>query len=99
MLTWKGINMPQKRSAYKELRKGKKRHARNLAVASEMKTLAKKFNLFLADKKFDEAKKALSGVSSKFDRAARKGIIHKKAASKKISRLSKKLSTASSKKK
>jgi small subunit ribosomal protein S20 len=87
--------MPQKRAAQKELRKGKKRHARNTAIVSEIKTLTKKFNLLLAEKKFDQAKEALKAASSGFNKAATKGVIHKNTASRKISRLSKKLHKAS----
>lgn len=91
--------MPQKRAAYKEIRKSKKRHLRNLRVVSESKTLVKKFNALLAGKKFDEAKEFLKTVSSKLDKAVRKGVIHKKTVSRKISRLSKSLNRASSPKK
>lgn len=91
--------MPQKRSAYKEIRKGKKRHLRNIAIVSRAKTLVKNFNLLLSEKKFDEAKKILVAVSSKLDKAAAKGVIRKNTVSRKISRLSKKLHQLSNPKK
>jgi len=81
--------MPQKRSASKEIRKAKKRHLRNIGISSELKTVIKKFNLLLSEKKFTQAKEFLRVVSSKLSRAATKGIIHKNTASRKISRLSK----------
>ena len=84
--------MPQKRAAYKEIRKSKKRRLRNIRVTSEAKTLVTKFNSLLSEKKFDEAKKTLTGVSSKLDKAVGKGIMRRNTASRKISRLSKKLS-------
>jgi len=83
--------MPQKRSAYKELRKSKKRHERNIALKSEIKTLIKKFDSFVSDKKFDQARQQLKAVSSKLHNAASKRIMHKNTASRKISRLTKKL--------
>ena len=83
--------MPRKRSAYKEMRKSKKRRLRNMSIVSDGKTALRRFNLLLAEKKFDEAKNLLKAVSSKLTKAAQKGILHKKTASRKISRLSKKL--------
>jgi len=83
--------MPQKRSAYKELRKAKKRHLRNIGISSEVRTLIKKFDLLLSEKKSGQASEFLRVVSSKLNKAVTKGIIHKNTASRKISRLSKKL--------
>ncbi|OGW75869.1 MAG: 30S ribosomal protein S20 [Omnitrophica bacterium RBG_13_46_9] len=86
--------MPQKRSAYKELRKSKKRHFRNTRITSEVKTLIKKYDFLLSEKKFDQAKELLKTVASKMGKASAKGIIHKNVTSRKISRLSKKMHQA-----
>ena len=86
--------MPIKKAAYKELRKAKKRHFANIATRSELRTLAKTFESLLSNKKTDEAKKALSELVSKIDRAASKGVIKNNSASRKISRLMKKLSSS-----
>ena len=86
--------MPQKRSAYKEIRKSKKRRFSNIRVTSELKTLIKEYTVLLAGKKFDQAKELLKAVASKLSRAVRKGVIHQNTASRKISRLSKKLPRA-----
>ena len=91
--------MPRKRAAHKELRKSKKKHVRNILIASEVKTLIKKYNLLLSEKKFDEAKEFLKTVSSKLHKAAAKGIMRKNTVSRKISRLSKKLYKAAGSKK
>ena len=91
--------MPQKRSAYKELRKSKKKHLRNNKIVSGVRTNVKKFESLLSDKKFDEAKVILRSVSSKLDKAAKKGIMKKNTASRKISRLSKKLAKSANPKK
>ena len=85
--------MPIEKTAYKELRKSKPRHLRNLTTVTELKTLAKNFERLVVAKKLDEAKAAIKILISKIDRAASKGIIHKNAASRKISRLMKKLSS------
>jgi small subunit ribosomal protein S20 len=86
--------MPQKRAAYKEIRKSAKKRRRNENIISEIKTLTKKFNAFLSEKKFDQAKESLRAVSSGFGKASVKGVIRKNTASRKISRLSKKLHKA-----
>lgn len=86
--------MPRERSAYKEIRKAKKRHVRNISAGTELKTLKKNFERLIAAKKLDDAKKALPLLISKIDRAVTKGILKKNTASRQISRLSKRLSSA-----
>lgn len=88
--------MPTERTAYKELRKAKKRHFRNISTKSELSTAAKNFASLLKTKNTAEAKKALSILVSKMDRAASKGIIRPNTAARKISRLMKKLSSPQS---
>ena len=89
--------MPRERTAYKELRKAKKRHFKNITTKSDLRTSAKHFESLISAKKIDEAKKALSALVAKLDRAASKGIIKKNTAARKISRLMKKLSPRSPK--
>ena len=84
--------MPRERTAYKELRKAKKRHFKNISTKSDLRTSVKSFESLVKAKKSDEAKKALSSLISKLDKAASKGIIKKNTAARKISRLMKKLS-------
>ena len=84
--------MPIEKTSYKELRKSKPRHLKNIAAKSELKTLTKKFEKLISDKKADEAKKEIRLIVSKIDRAASKGVIKNNTASRKISRLMKKLS-------
>ena len=85
--------MPIKRAAFKELRKSKRKHSRNVSTKTELKTLVKGYLKLCSDKKADEAKKALAVLVSKMDRAASKGIIKRNTASRRISRLMKKLSS------
>lgn len=87
--------MPQIKSAYKEMRKSKRKAKRNTDVVSELKTLTKRFNLLLSEKKFDDAKALMKNVTSRFHKAANKGIIRKTTVSRKLSRLSRKLHKAS----
>ncbi len=87
--------MPIKRSAYKELRKAKLRHFKNVSTKTKLKTIVKKFQKLLETKKVDEAKKAIPALISKIDKAASKGILKRNAAARKISRLMKKLAQLS----
>lgn len=87
--------MPIKRSAYKELRKAKLRHFKNVSTKTKLKTVVKKFQKLLDTKKVDEANKAISELISKIDKAASKGILKRNAAARKISRLMKRLSKLS----
>ena len=84
--------MPIKRASFKDLRKSKHRHFKNLTTKSELKTLVKNFERLISDKKSDEAKRSVNSIVSKIDRAASKGIIKDNTASRRISRLMKKLS-------
>jgi small subunit ribosomal protein S20 len=83
--------MPIKRASFKDLRKSKKRHYRNTSTKSELHSLTKKFEGLTLSKKAEEAKALLKDLISKIDKAASKGIIHRNTASRKISRLTKKL--------
>ena len=84
--------MPIKRASFKDLRKSKKRHQRNISARSELHSIVKKFEALVAAKKTDEAKAIFSKLASRIDKAASKGIIHKNSASRKIARLAKRLS-------
>lgn len=83
--------MPNLPAAKKSIRKDKKRRLHNSALKSELKTLIKKLNGLISSNKADEAKKMLSVVMSKLDKAAKKGIIKCYNADRKKSRLSSKI--------
>ena len=87
--------MPIKRSSFKDLRKSHARHARNLHTMSEIRTLAKKFESLVAEKKVKEAGAALGKFASKMDKAAKKGVIKANTAARRISRFMKRLSALS----
>ncbi len=83
--------MPTRKAAYKALRSDVNKRGRNTAVISELKTRAKKLEHLIAEKNKDEAKRYFDLLTVKYMRGASKGIIHKKTASRKISRLAKKV--------
>ncbi len=87
--------MPIKKSAKKELRKSHKRHLKNIGVKSDLKTRAKQIQILISEKKLDQAKEALKKLASRLDKAASKNIIHKNTASRKKSRLAKKITSSS----
>ena len=86
--------MPILHASYKDIKKSAKKALRNQSVKSELKTETKKFIDLVSSKKTEEAKKQLSYLISQIDKAQSKGIIHKNTASRKKSRLMKKLKTA-----
>jgi len=87
--------MPIKRASFKDLRKSDRRHLRNISIRSELHSHSKKVEGLIAAKKCDEAGAALKTFISKLDKAASKGIIHRNAASRKSSRLMKRISALS----
>lgn len=89
--------MPIKKSAFKELRKGKKRHLKNIGVISELKTLNKKFLKLVGEKNIEQSKKILSQLIAKLDKAAAKKIIHKNKAGRKKSRLMRRFNSLANK--
>jgi len=82
--------MPQIKAAFKAIKQNKKRYARNQAVFNELKNLTRKFNDLAETKDAQNAKTCLKNLISKINKAKSKGILHKKTASRKISRLSRK---------
>ena len=74
-------------SVLKEARKNVKRRLVNKVVKSRIKTAIKKFELALSEKNTAKAKEFLNIVSGVLDKAAKRNIIHKKNASRKVSRL------------
>lgn len=85
--------MPITKQAFKRMRADKKRHLRNLRIKSEIKTLDKKFEELVSSNKRDEAKKLALELISKLDKAKTKGILPKERASRKKSRILKRLTT------
>jgi small subunit ribosomal protein S20 len=83
--------MPILHASYKSIKVIKKKTLRNQPVKTLLKTETKKFTELLASKKTEEAKTQLTKIMSELDKACSKGIIHRNTASRKKSRLAKKL--------
>ncbi|MFH1406580.1 MAG: 30S ribosomal protein S20 [Candidatus Omnitrophota bacterium] len=88
--------MPIKKQAYKRVRADKKRHVRNLLITSELRTLIKNLLDLLSKKEIDKARAEAQVLIKKLSKAASKGIMHKRTASRKISRIMKRLSKTGS---
>jgi len=78
-------------SALKRARQTTKRTARNRANTSQLRSTLRKFRETLATGKAADAKAAFSGTVSMIDKAVKKGLIHKNAASRYKSRLNARL--------
>lgn len=83
--------MPRRRTSLKKQRVDKKRHLRNLKVKRELRKALKKFQALISAKNIQEAKTHLRKVYSLLDKAAKKKIVHFRTASRKKSRLTKRL--------
>lgn len=79
------------KSAIKRIDTTKKETLRNKTVKTGIKTAIRKFEAALENGNVDEAREILRTVDKKLKHAASKNIIHKNAASRKISRLTRKL--------
>jgi small subunit ribosomal protein S20 len=84
--------------ALKSQRKDRKRHLRNVAIRTKIKTIAKKVEVAVAQGKPEEAKRIFLQAMKELDKAASKKIIPKKRAWRKKSRLAKKISALEAKK-
>ena len=88
--------MPQRKTAKKDLKKNAKNKFKNLGVKAGIKTAIKNFKKAAAGADATLKKKTLETVCKTLDKAAGKNIIHKNAAARKKSRLSKLLTKKSS---
>jgi small subunit ribosomal protein S20 len=77
------------KSQKKRIKTNEKGRVRNLAVRSELKTLARKFREALAAGDRDVANAALERACRAYDRAVAKGVVHKNNAANHKSRLRK----------
>jgi small subunit ribosomal protein S20 len=76
-------------SAEKRHRQSVKRAARNQAVRSQVRTEVKKLRTLVGATDTEQARATLPKVASTLDKAASKGVLHKNAAARRISRLAK----------
>ncbi len=76
--------MPNTKQCAKRLKQDVKRRARNNYVQKTIKTLTKKMR---SDMPLEEKEAMIAEVYSKLDKAAKVGVIHKRTASRRKSRL------------
>jgi small subunit ribosomal protein S20 len=77
------------KSALKRARQNEMRRLNNKSVKTKIKNVTKELRLSVSETSKEEALKKLDMAKSNIDTAAQKGVVHKKTASRKISRLSK----------
>ena len=81
------------KSAKKRILVNETKAARNKAIKSKEKTAVKKVEAAVAAKDAETAKTALRAAIVEISKAGTKGVYHKKTVSRKISRLSKAVSS------
>ena len=82
------------KSAKKRIRVIDKKTARNRRVRNHLKAILKAYDAALEAGEMDAAKEQLAKAEKKLMQAAAKGTIHKNAASRKVSRLTKRFNKA-----
>ena len=87
--------MPNIKSAIKRVNTNEKRRALNASQKSALRSAVKTADQAIASTDVEAAKAALIVATKKLDKAVTKGLIHKNAASRKKSRLAKKLNALS----
>jgi len=83
--------MANHKSAWKRIRQNKKRYVHNRVYRNRTRTLVKQAQSAIASEELEAAREATRQAVKDLDMAATKGIIHKKNASRRKSRLMKKL--------
>ena len=79
--------MPNTKSAERRARSSARKHARNTQVKSRLKTLEKNYLAQVTAGNKSEATSTLRLVTSALDKAAKTGVIHRRTADRKKSRL------------
>jgi small subunit ribosomal protein S20 len=82
-------------SAEKRNRQAQKRRARNVQVRTGVKSAVKKVREAVQKGDADGAKQALQGAERALEKASSKGVLHRNAASRRISRLAKAVAKSS----
>ena len=86
--------MANLKSSKKRIRSNERRERRNVSVKSAIKTAMKKVEQAIAEGDLEAARERFSKVVSALDSAATKGIIKKNTASRRKSRLAKRINAA-----
>jgi small subunit ribosomal protein S20 len=88
--------MATHKSALKRSKQSKEKRLRNRNVKSNLKTTMKAVSAAIEEKDLKKAQEVLSQVTPVINKAASKGVIHKKNAARKISRLTRKVNALKS---
>ena len=89
--------MPNTKSAIRRTKKTKLQATVNRIRKSKYKAAIKKMSIYVESGKIDEAKKFLPEFHSQLMKVAKTGVVSKKATSRKISRLTKKINNSKKK--
>lgn len=81
--------MANHKSALKRARQSENKRLRNKAVKTKVKNVVKNVRMSAADTGNTQVGDSLNAAKSIIDKAAKKGVIHKRTAGRKISRLTK----------
>jgi small subunit ribosomal protein S20 len=84
------------KSQIKRNRQNAGRHERNMGVKSALKTASKKVETATAEGDLDAAETRRRDAARALDKAASKGILHKRTAARRKSRMAKSLNRAAS---
>ena len=87
--------MANHKSAIKRARQNEKRRMRNKSTKTRIKSIVKSVRQTVSENSTQAALANLDHAKSIIDNAAKKGVIHRKTASRKISRLSRFVNTLS----
>lgn len=87
--------MANHKSALKRAKQSLDRRTRNRSTKTRIKKVVKDVRLAASETTGEAVREKLDAAKSVIDNAAKKGVIHKKSASRKISRLSRLVNTIS----
>lgn len=85
--------MAHHKSAKKRIRQTAARKLRNRMARSTLRTAVKKVEMAIEAGQADQARASLLKATSLLDKAARKGLLHRNNASRRISRLTRKVNS------
>ena len=88
--------MAKLKSSKKRIRQNQKREQRNVSMKSAIKTAVNKDEIAIAEGDIESAQERLSEVASALDSAVTRGVINKNAASRRKSKLARKINAAKS---
>lgn len=88
--------MATHKSALKRQKQDEKKSRRNVHIRSTLKTLIKRVRLAVEAKDIDKARISLAEAIRAIDKAKSKGVIQKNTASRKVSRLTKRVNSLQS---